>query len=129
MPKRIFIIDDSKVVRQLVRTHLETRLASVTCAEAVDGLDAIQHVREVQPDLIIVDLCMPHLNGLETAAALHGMFPTVPIILYTLHKDVVSGTRVRAFGICAVVSKLDQVDVLLEETLKFVGVASAASAS
>jgi two-component system, NarL family, response regulator EvgA len=128
MPKRIFIVDDSKIVRELVRGYLESRLDYISFAEAVDGLDAIQRAREVEPDLIILDLCMPYLNGLETAAALHGMLPRVPIVLYTLHKDVISETRVRVFGISSVVSKMDQIEVLLEETLKYVGVAKAASA-
>jgi two-component system response regulator EvgA len=128
MPKRIFIVDDSKIVRELIRTSLEARVDDITCAEAVNGLDAIRLAKEVDPDLIILDLCMPYLNGLETAAALHGMMPRVPIVLYTLHKDVISETRVRVFGICSVVSKMDQIEALLEETLKFVGVDKAASA-
>jgi DNA-binding NarL/FixJ family response regulator len=128
MPKRIFIVDDSKVVRELVRNYLEARLDYITCAEAGDGLEAIHRAKEVEPDLVIVDLCMPSMNGLETAAALHGMMPSVPIVLYTLHKDVIPETRVQAFGIRSVVSKMDQLEVLLEETLKFVGVERAATA-
>ena len=128
MPKRIFIVDDSKTVRQLVRTYLETRLEYIVCAEATDGLDAIQRAREVKPDLIVLDLCMPLMNGLEAAAILHDMLPKVPIILFTLHKDVVSEKRAQAVGIHAVVSKMDQIDVLLEEVLNFVGVVRTANA-
>jgi two-component system, NarL family, nitrate/nitrite response regulator NarL len=128
VPKRIFIVDDCKTVRQLVRTHLETRLEYIVCAEATDGLDAIQRAREVKPDLIVLDLSMPLMNGLEAAAILHDMLPKVPIILFTLHKDVVSEKRARAVGIHAVVSKMDQIDVLLQEILNFVGVVRTATA-
>ena len=128
MPKRIFIVDDSKTVRQLVRTYLETRLEYIVCAEATDGLDAIQRAREVAPDLVVLDLCMPKMNGLEAAAILHDMLPKVPIILFTLHKDVVSKKRAQAVGIHAVVSKMDQIDVLLQEVLNFVGVVRTANA-
>ncbi len=128
MPKRIFIVDDSKTVRQLVRTYLETRLEYIVCAEATDGLDAIQRAREVKPDLIVLDLSMPLMNGLEAAAILHDMLPKVPIILFTLHKDVVSKKRAQAVGIHAVVSKMDQIDVLLQEVLNFVGVVRTANA-
>jgi CheY-like chemotaxis protein len=128
MPKRIFIVDDSKIIRKSVRSQLESRLQHITCAEATDGVDAIQHVNEVQPDLVVLDLCMPELNGLETAAALHDVLPNLPIILYTSHKDIISEKRVQAFGICAVVSKTDQIEVLVEEILKHVDVARAASA-
>jgi CheY-like chemotaxis protein len=127
MHKQIFIIDDSQIIRKSVSSHLESRLEHISCVEAADGQDAIQHARELKPDLVIVDLCMPVMNGLETAAALHDMMPRVPIILYTLHKGIVSETRLRDFGIGAVVSKTDQIDILLEEILKHVGIAKAAS--
>src|SRR4029077_5845904 len=51
MPKKIFIIDDSKIVRELVRRYLESRLEYIVCSEAADGQDAIDHAREVGPDL------------------------------------------------------------------------------
>ncbi len=121
MAKRIFIVDDSKIVRQLLRTCLENRLESIVCSEAVDGLDAIQRVREIEPDLIVLDLSMPMMNGLEAASVLHDMMPRVPIILYTLHKDIVSDKRANAVGIRAVVSKMDQIDVLLAEVQNFIG--------
>ena len=75
MPKRIFIVDDSKTVRKLVRTYLENRLESIDCAEATDGLDAIHRAREVAPDLIVLDLSMPLMSGLEAGAILHDMLP------------------------------------------------------
>ena len=128
MPKRIFIVDDSKVLRKLVRTHLETGLNHVECAEASNGLDAIRRAREVEPDLIVLDLSMPLMNGLEAAAILHEMLPNVPIILYTLHKDVVSEKRAQAVGIRAVVSKTDQIGVLLQKVMNFVGGVQAATA-
>ena len=117
MPKRIFIVDDSKIIRKSVRAQLESRLQHITCAEAKNGVDAIQHFSEVQPDLVLVDLCMPIWSGLETAAALHGVLPKLPIILYTLHKEIVSKKQVEAFGICEVVSKSDQFDVLVDAIL------------
>jgi CheY-like chemotaxis protein len=128
MLKRILIVDDSKIVRQLVRTYVETRLDYIVCEEAVDGPHAIQRAEGVRVDLIVLDLCMPIMNGLEAAAILHGRFPRLPIILYTLHKEVVSEKSARAVGIRALVSKTDSVDVLLEEILNFVGIVKAATA-
>jgi two-component system, NarL family, response regulator FusR len=128
MPKRIFIVDDSKTVRKLVRTYLESRLEHIDCAEATDGLDAIHRAREVAPDLIVLDLSMPLLNGLEAGAILHDMLPKVPIILFTVHQEIISEKRAQDFGIRKVVSKMDHIDVLLDEILKYVGVAKAATA-
>ena len=115
MAKRIFLVDDSKVVRQLLRTHLENNLKNLTCAEAEDGLDAVERAAEVAPDVIVLDLCMPRMNGLEAAEILHGKLPNVPIILYTLHTEVVNKTQAKNSGIRAIVSKTDPFEVLLGE--------------
>ncbi len=117
MPKTILIADDSRVVRQIVGSYLESCLEQVVCAEATDGLDAIEYVRRVKPDLIVLDVNMPVMNGLDAAPILHDMAPQVPIILFTLHKDVVPEKRAKAVGICAVVSKIDQIEVLVDQIL------------
>ena len=128
MSKKIFIVDDSKIVRQLVRGYLEHRLKDVICSEAVDGVDAVERARELHPDLIVLDFCMPRMNGLEAAAILHTMFPDVPLILYTLHTEIISKERTKAVGISAVVSKMDELDVLLKKVVNFVGTARAVTA-
>jgi len=128
MPKQIFIVDDSRIVRRLVRNYVESRLDYIVCTEAEDGLEAVGRAGEVKPDLILLDLVMPRMNGLEAAAALHSMLPKVPIILFTLHEGVVSKRQAQAAGIRAVVSKTDRMDNLIEEILNFVGVARAATA-
>ena len=128
MPRRILFVDNSEIVRRLIRTCLETRLGCLVCGEAMDCLDAAQIARELAPDVIVLGLSMPMMNGLEAAAILHDMMPRVPIILYTLHKDIISDRRAHAVGIRAVVSKTDQIEVLLEEVQNFVGVAKAATA-
>jgi len=115
MAKRIFIVDDSKVVRQFLRTHLENSSENVVCAEAQDGLDAVQRAAEVAPDVIVLDFCMPRMNGMEAAGILHDRLPNVPIILYTLRSEIVNTTLAKNSGICAVVSKTDPFDVLLGE--------------
>jgi len=127
MPKQILIADDNPLVRRLVRICVQTRLEQIVCEEAADGLDAIERAREVQPDLIILDLTMPKMNGLDAAATLQRILPGVPVILYTLHKELASDCRVQSFGIRAVVSKLDPMDLLLEQVYRYVGIPKAAS--
>jgi CheY-like chemotaxis protein len=117
MPKTILIADDSQMVRQTVRSHLESRLDQVICAEATDGLDAIEYVRRVKPELIVLDVSMPVMNGLEAAPILHSIVPEAPIILFTLHKDLVPEEEAKAVGICAVVSKIDLIEVLVDQIL------------
>jgi CheY-like chemotaxis protein len=67
--------------------------------------------------VIVLDMSMPVMNGLEAAPVLHDMAPLTPIILFTLHKDFVSEKHANAVGIRAVVSKMDQIEVLVDHIL------------
>jgi len=87
----------------------------------MDCLDAAQIARELAPDVIVLGLSMPQMNGLEAAAVLRSMLLRVPIVLFTLHQDTVSEKRAQAVGIRAVVSNSDRIEVLPELILNFVG--------
>ena len=65
MPKRILVADDSEVIRRQVRTILEPDPAVEICAEAANGLEAVQEVQRCRPDLAVLDFLMPEMNGLE----------------------------------------------------------------
>ena len=113
MPKCILIVDDHEHTRKLIRNFLEG-LDGFVCGEAVDGLDALQKVASLNPDLMVLDFQMPRMNGLEAARVLmlNQMLPTVPIILFTIHKDVLRPADMAALGIKVVMSKMDGLDVL-----------------
>src|SRR5450631_1098709 len=107
MAKTILIADDSAQVRSHVAKLLRADQDFELCEEAVDGLDAIAKAKECSPDLVILDLGMPALNGPETARELKRFMPTVPIILFTLHGHVISDEHARLYGIDLVVAKSD----------------------
>jgi len=67
MAKCILIVDDSEVIRTATRHFLEDETDFTVCGEAIDGLDAIGKVRHLSPDLIVLDLAMPRMNGLQAA--------------------------------------------------------------
>jgi pilus assembly protein CpaE len=75
------------------------------CGEAVDGRDAIDKAMDLHPDLIILDMAMPHMNGLQAAQVLHQIMPTVPLILFSVHAEIASQAEAQAVGIRAVVPK------------------------
>ncbi len=92
------------------------------CGEAVDGYDAIRKAKELSPDLIILDLSMPKMNGIEAARVLKKMLPQTPIVMLTSHDAALRGYDTHAAGIDAVVSKdgdlaalKDSVQNLLQE--------------
>ena len=74
MSKCILIAEDSKTIRTLIRAFIENRAGFEVCGEAVDGVDAIEKAKELKPDLIILDLAMPRMNG-AAATVLKRMMP------------------------------------------------------
>jgi DNA-binding NarL/FixJ family response regulator len=107
MAKTILIADDSAQVRKYVTRVLSANQEFEFCAEAVDGLDALAKAREYRPDLIILDLGMPVMNGLEAARELKRVMPVVPIILFTLHGEMISEEQASSSGIALVIAKSD----------------------
>jgi DNA-binding NarL/FixJ family response regulator len=105
--KSILIVDDSENIRQITRLFLESQTDLHVCGEAVDGVDAIEKAKVLKPDLILLDLAMPRLNGVEAAMVLKAMMPQVPIVMFTLYKKSLGTTLTSAIGIDAVLSKPD----------------------
>ena len=89
MPKTILLADDSPVIGQSLYRALATEGSCDLCAQAADGGEAIALAKRYKPDLVILDLAMPVMNGLETARELKRIMPAVPIILLTLHASTV----------------------------------------
>jgi YesN/AraC family two-component response regulator len=76
--KRILIADDSAVVRRGLRELIEHTLDWDVCGEAVNGREAIQAVRELHPDILLLDLAMPGMSGFDTARELAKVEPKLP---------------------------------------------------
>lgn len=104
---KILIADDSAQVRKYVAKLLRANQDFEVCEEAADGLDALRKAKECGPDLVILDLGMPRMNGLETAREIKRAMPIVPIILFTLHGEVISNEQAGQSGIDLVIPKSD----------------------
>src|SRR3984893_10637228 len=107
MSKSILIVDDSVLVRKLLRCFVESRTHFEVCGEAVNGLDAIEKARILHPDLIVMDFSMPVMNGLEAGAVLKAMLPEVPVVMYTVHDTAAMKVQALAAGVRAVIQKND----------------------
>jgi CheY-like chemotaxis protein len=118
MPHCVLIVDDNATIRGIIRGQLESAGLEV-CGEAVDGLDAIQKTKELKPDLIIMDLSMPRMNGLDAARELKQICPGVPILLNTLHAEVLRGQRELPAGVKEVVAKTEDLMARVLDTLAF----------
>ena len=68
MSKSILMVDDNEPCRKVIRLFLETKIDLQACGEAVDGLDAVEKAKALKPDLILLNLVMPRMNGIEAAS-------------------------------------------------------------
>jgi CheY-like chemotaxis protein len=112
MAKTILVADDSASVRLTVRLLLEQRHQELLVREAVDGVDAIEKSKQLKPDLILLDLAMPRLNGAEAATILRTDLPDTPVILFT-YTDLHADSFCMAMGV-DFISKIDGLPKLLE---------------
>jgi DNA-binding NarL/FixJ family response regulator len=112
--KRILIVDDGEEVRQVMRAVFEARTGYDICGEATNGAEAVQKALELKPDLMILDVAMPLLNGVEVASVLAGSMPGMPIVLYTMYSELLGLSLASAVGAKAVISKADGINKLIE---------------
>jgi DNA-binding NarL/FixJ family response regulator len=110
--RRILIVDDGDSVRDIIRIFLEKEGFQV-CGEASDGLEAIEKAKALRPDLIVLDLAMPGMNGVEAASVLTGSMPGVPIVVLTMYEEFLGSSLASVSGIKAVVSKTDTLTKLV----------------
>jgi DNA-binding NarL/FixJ family response regulator len=102
---KILIVDDGPVLRKLLRFHLEQESAWVVCGEAENGQIAIDKVRELRPDLVVLDLAMPVMNGLEAARQIRRIAPRTITVLFTMQSCEGLLPEANAAGIKDVISK------------------------
>jgi DNA-binding NarL/FixJ family response regulator len=114
MLKRVLIADDNGYVRDVIRTFLHDQVDIEVCGEAVDGVEAIEKTRELKPDLLLLDLSMPNLNGAEAALVLKNTMSDVRIIMFTMYSSKLGPSLTSALGVDAVLSKPNGMGHLVE---------------
>ena len=104
---RILVADDHEVVRQGMRALLKVRPGWEVCAEAADGREAVELARETKPDVVVMDISMPELNGLEATRQILKALPRTEVLILTLHESEQLVRRVIESGARAYVLKSD----------------------
>ncbi len=111
-PARVLIVDDNYFCRKALVEAFRREGDFNVCGEAINGRDAIRVARLLRPDLIVLDLVMPAMNGLAAAQVLNRLMPAVPLILYG-SADKIVRQRTRALGIAALIPKADPQDTVV----------------
>ena len=114
MHKRVLIADDSSSVRDVLRTFLRAQEEIEICGEAADGLEALEKAQRLKPDLVLLDLVMPEINGAEVASILKNKMPNIRIILFTMYTERIGKFLSSAIGVDAVLSKPDGMSNIVE---------------
>jgi DNA-binding NarL/FixJ family response regulator len=86
MPVRILIADDDSPIRRLLRRLIEEHSNWEVCGEAVNGAEAVEKTGELAPDLVVLDLAMPQMNGLQAAREISKAAPRLPMLLLTVQQ-------------------------------------------
>lgn len=124
MPK-ILIADDNEEIRKLLSTVLSQDGNWNVCGTAANGRQAVLLAHQLKPDLIILDIAMPMLDGLHATVEILKHSPAVPIILYTLHKNDQIELEGKKAGARKVLSKTEPVEFLLDSIRELLVSASA----
>jgi CheY-like chemotaxis protein len=110
----VLLVDDNAYIRKAIRSVFEEECEDLICGEAENGRDAVQKAAEQNPDVVILDLSMPVMNGLDAARILHGMMPSVPLYMLTTHCSPQAKAAAELAGITATFSKTEDLSLLLD---------------
>ena len=109
MAIKLLLVDDSLAIRHSLRLFIERKTDWEVCGEAEDGKQAVEMVNRLSPDVVILDLAMPVMNGLDAARHIKALAPDVHILLFTLQDYPQLVEDARKVGVNQVLSKNGEV--------------------
>jgi DNA-binding NarL/FixJ family response regulator len=112
--KRVMLVDDHEIVRRGIRALIETRHEWALVAEVGDGLEAVKIAKEVQPDVIVLDISMPNVSGLDLIIQLKSVLPRTEILVLTMHESERIMAQALRAGARGYLLKTESGDKLLE---------------
>ena len=119
MVRSVLVVDDNAFVRKALCELFIREENFAVCGQAKDGKEAIEKAVELHPDLVVTDLSMPVMNGLDEARLLKRLLPDVPVILYTAHTSPVVEKEARLAGASSVISKSERPAALIATVRSF----------
>jgi DNA-binding NarL/FixJ family response regulator len=111
--RSVLIVDDNLIVRRMLCELFTREEDFEVCGEAENGREAIEKAQLLRPNLIVTDLSMPVMSGLEETRVLKKLMPAVPVIIFNAHSDPFVEKEAHEAGVSAIVSKSEAVAVLI----------------
>jgi len=111
--RRVLIVDDHPIVRQGLRRMIETEADLVVCGEVQTEREARAAIRALAPDVVIVDISLTQGDGLELVRDVHAQRPELPMLVLSMHDELIYGERLLAAGACGYIMKQAASDQLL----------------
>ena len=113
MRNTVLIADDNAFIRTALYEIFEREPDFHVCAVVENGREAVEEACRLRPDLIVLDLAMPEMNGLEAARALRQILPDVPVVIYSATPNEISVQVAKAIGIAGLIAKSERISVLI----------------
>ena len=104
--KAVLTVDDNFLVRSALRVFVEGSTRLRVCGEAADGMEAVLKAKDLRPGLLLMDLSMPNMNGVEAAWLIRQAMPEALIVVFTLYSDTLGQIATKA-GVDLVVPKTE----------------------
>ena len=112
-PFRIVVVDDEPSIRRGLKIRLDTEHDLHVVGATATGAQALELVRELRPDLVLMDVRLPVVDGFDTTRALRRSFPSIPVVMLTLYDDATARQKAHEAGAAALLSKHDGDTALL----------------
>jgi DNA-binding NarL/FixJ family response regulator len=111
-PLRVILADDHVLLRHALATLLDSRPDVEVVAEAADGHEAIEATEQWHPDVVIMDVGMPRMNGIEATRQIHARFPATKIVILSAYGDTAVVGEALAAGACGFIIKRSDIEEL-----------------
>jgi DNA-binding NarL/FixJ family response regulator len=108
--KRILLVDDHPVLRKGLVRLIDSKDEFAVCGEASTAAEAITLIRELKPDLVIVDIGLPGASGIELTKTIRAEFPQLPVLILSMHEEALYATRALRAGATGYIVKQDAID-------------------
>jgi DNA-binding NarL/FixJ family response regulator len=116
-PKKAVIVDDDPDIRRGLKTLIELRTPFAVVGETGDGAGAFEIVEEVLPDVVVIDVILPHVDGIELTRRIREAHPSIRVVAYSSPEDDATGAIMRRAGACAHLVKGDPPERIIEALL------------